>query len=41
MHLLAGLFPFVKIDGLDFDPFIRGWLMIRPVREPVFVALSR
>ena len=28
MHLLAGLFPFVKIDGIDFDPFIRGWLVV-------------
>lgn len=28
MHLLAGLFPFVSIDGIDFDPFIRGWLVV-------------
>ena len=28
MNVLAGLFPFVKIDGIDFDPFIRGWLVV-------------
>jgi hypothetical protein len=25
--VIAGLFPFIEIPGLGFDPFIRGWLV--------------
>ena len=26
--MIAGLFPFINIPGLDFDVFIRGWLVV-------------
>jgi hypothetical protein len=26
--VIAGLFPFIEIPGLGFDPFIRGWLVV-------------
>ncbi len=26
--MIAGLFPFIEIPGLDFDVFIRGWLVV-------------
>ena len=26
--MIAGLFPFIEIPGLPFDPFIRGWLVV-------------
>jgi hypothetical protein len=26
--VIAGLFPFIKIPGIGFDPFIRGWLVV-------------
>jgi hypothetical protein len=26
--VIAGLFPFVKIPGISYDPFMRGWLVV-------------